>query len=151
MRRITHWSLFFFLLLASSTALGQSNYASLSGTVFDPQQKAILGAAVQLTSESTHASRQATSSDQGIFQITGLWPGEYKLAVQAQGFASMTQNVTLEVGQQMTLDVSPRFRLSVLRSRSGLTPETCCELLTRASEKSSSRPRCATCRSMVAC
>lgn len=106
MRKITHLSLFLFLLLFSSTALGQSNYASLSGTVFDPQQQAIPGASVQLTSDSTHASRHGTTNDQGIFQINGLLPGLYKLSVQAPGFASLNQNVTLEVGQQMTLDVS---------------------------------------------
>ena len=106
MRKITHLSLFLFLLSTSSTALGQSNYASVSGTVFDPQQKAIPGASVQLTSESTHASRQAATNDQGIFQVTGLLPGLYKLAVHAAGFAALNQNVTLEVGQQMTLDVS---------------------------------------------
>ena len=106
MRKITHLSLFLFLLSSSSTALGQSNYASLSGTVFDPQQQAIPGASVQLTSESTQASRQATTNDQGVFQITGLLPGQYKFSVQAAGFATLNQNVTLEVGQQMTLDVS---------------------------------------------
>ncbi len=106
MRKITHLSLFLVLLSSSSIALGQSNYASVSGTVFDPQQQAIPGASVQLTSDSTHASRQATTNDQGIFQITGLLPGQYKFSVQAPGFAPLNQNVTLEVGQQMTLDVS---------------------------------------------
>ena len=106
MRKITHLSLFLFLLSSSSVALGQSNYASVSGTVFDPQQQAIPGASVQLTSESTHASRQAATNDQGIFQITGLLPGLYKFSVHAAGFATLNQNVTLEVGQQMTLDVT---------------------------------------------
>ena len=105
MRKITHLSLFLFLLSSSSTALGQSNYASVSGTVFDPQQQAIPGASVQLTSETTHASRQAATNGQGIFQVTGLLPGLYKLSVHAAGFARLNQNVTLEVGQQMTLDV----------------------------------------------
>ncbi|HEY8188038.1 MAG TPA: carboxypeptidase-like regulatory domain-containing protein [Pyrinomonadaceae bacterium] len=94
------------LLLVPAAARGQSNYASLSGTVSDPQQNAIPGAAVQLTSESTHALRQVISNGQGLFQVTGLLPGAYKLDVQAQGFAPLTQTVTLEVGQQMTLDVS---------------------------------------------
>ena len=122
MRKITHLSLFFFLLSASSTAFGQSNYASLSGAVFDPQQKAIPAAAVQLTSESTRASRQITSNEQGIFQVTGLLPGEYKLAVQAQGFAPLTQNVTLEVGQQMVLDVS--LKLSSLTTSVDVKTDT---------------------------
>ena len=106
MRKITHLSLFLFLLSSSSTALGQSNYARVSGTVFDPQQQALPGATVQLTSDSTLASRQSTTNDQGIFQVTGLLPGLYKFSVHATGFAPLNQNVTLEVGQQMTLDVT---------------------------------------------
>jgi len=109
MRRLIPLPLFLFLLLGSTTALGQSNYANLSGTVFDPQQQAVAGAAVQLVSESTHAARQVTSNEQGVFQVTGLLPGDYKLTVQATGFAPLTQNLTLEVGQQMTLDVNVKL------------------------------------------
>jgi len=106
MRKTTSLFLFLFLLSISAAVPGQSNYASLSGTVFDPQQNAVPGATVQITSESTHASRQVASNEQGTFQVTGLLPGDYKLSVQATDFALLTQNVTLEVGQQMTLDVS---------------------------------------------
>ncbi len=109
MRKLNPLYLFSFLLFASSTSFGQSNYASLSGTVFDPQQKAVPGASVQITSDSTHASRQVTSNELGIFQVTGLLPGDYQLAVQAQGFAPLTLSVTLEVGQQMTVDVGLRL------------------------------------------
>ena len=86
--------------------LGQSNYASLRGTVFDPQGQAIAGASVQLVSASTHAVRRMTSNEQGIYQITALLPEEYQLSVQAPGFSASTQTVRLEVGQQMTHDVT---------------------------------------------
>jgi len=106
MRKLTKLSLLAFLLSVSSSALGQSNYASLSGTVFDPQQKAIPGAAVQLISDNTQASRSVNSNEQGLYQFTALLPGTYKLTVQAPGLTSLTKSVTLEVGQQMTLDIS---------------------------------------------
>src|SRR2546421_552370 len=99
---------FLFLLLCSFAAppvLGQSNYASLSGTVCDPQLQAIPGASVQVKSASTQATRQVNTDDQGVFQLTGLLPGEYTLTVQARGFAALTRMVNVEVGQQMTLDV----------------------------------------------
>src|SRR6266481_2725360 len=95
------------LLLSSLTftAVAQSNYASLSGTVYDPQHQAIPGAAVQLTADSTHAVRQVVSNEQGIFQITGLLPDLYQISVQASGFALLNQSVRLEVGQPTTLDI----------------------------------------------
>jgi hypothetical protein len=99
-------SLFLFVSLAAAPVWAQSNYAAVSGTVFDPQQQAIPGASVQLTSQGTQATRQVTSNDQGLFQMTGLLPGEYKLVVEAAGFALLNQNLRLEVSQQMILDVS---------------------------------------------
>jgi hypothetical protein len=104
MRKLTQLCLLFFLA-TSTTALCQSNYAGLSGRIYDPQQQSIAGATVQLTSDSTKVSRQAVTKDDGNFQLTGLLPGNYTLAVQASGFATLNQNVTLEVAQQMTLDL----------------------------------------------
>ena len=110
------------LLFAALPVFGQSNYAGLSGTVLDPQQRAIAGATAQLTSLSTQAARQVNSNDQGIFQIIGLLPGDYKLTVQARGFALLTQTLRLEVGQQMTLDVS--LKLSSVSSTVNVETQT---------------------------
>jgi hypothetical protein len=96
----------FTILLISLPVLGQSNYAVVNGTVLDPQQHALVGATVQLTSPGTQAIRRTSTNDQGIFQMPGLLPGEYEIAVEALGFARFTQNLRLEVGQQLTLDVS---------------------------------------------
>ena len=90
----------------SVSALAQSNYAMLGGTVVDPQQHVVVGATVQLTSVGTHAVRRVISNEQGMFQITGLQPGDYELNVEAKGFASVSQPLRLEVGQQLALDVS---------------------------------------------
>ncbi len=106
MRKLTSLFLFTFLLLTSVVAFGQSNYAVLSGTVFDPQQRVIPGAAVELVSASTHSARHVSSDEQGTFQISGLLPGDYDLNVQASGFAPFTKTLRLEVGQQLALDVS---------------------------------------------
>lgn len=95
-----------FLITISLSAFAQSNYAVLGGTVTDPQHKPLPGATVKLTSLTTDATRQVTSSAQGNFQITGLLPGEYELSVQSSGFASVKQPLRLEVGQQLTLDIS---------------------------------------------
>src|SRR6185369_7908260 len=85
---------------------GQSNYASLNGTVFDPKQQVVPGAALRLTAVSTEATRQVVSNEHGSYQITGLLPGEYKLTADASGFAAWSQTINLEVGQQMKCDVT---------------------------------------------
>jgi hypothetical protein len=96
----------FVLLLISVSASSQSNFATVGGTVADPQGKPLAGAQVQLTSSSTQAKRQVPSNDQGIFEITGLLPGDYSLSVQAPEFATLSQTLRLEVGQQMALNLA---------------------------------------------
>src|SRR4030095_8333582 len=84
----------------------QSNYAVVGGAVTDPQRRPVAGATVQITSLGTQAVRKVSSDAQGIFQITGLLPGDYELIVQATGFAPAKQQLRLEVGQQMSLEVA---------------------------------------------
>src|SRR5436853_980726 len=100
--------LLFFVCLPLS-AFAQSNYAVVGGTVTDPQHQPLAGATVQITSLSTRAARQVSSNEQGTFRITGLLPGDYELSVQVPGFAPLKQQLRLEVGQQLTLDVSLRL------------------------------------------
>jgi hypothetical protein len=93
-------------LLICVSAFGQSNYAGLGGTVADPQGKPFVGAELQLTASSTQAVRRATTNDQGIFEITGMLPGDYELKVRAPGFSPLTQSLRLEVGQHMALNLT---------------------------------------------
>ena len=65
---------------------GQSNYGSVNGTIFDPQQQVVPGASLRLTSITTEATRQLASNEHGGYQFTGLLPGEYKLTAEATGF-----------------------------------------------------------------
>src|SRR5437773_10657737 len=95
-----------FLLALSPGAFGQSNYAVVTGTVTDPQQGPVAGAAIVLTSKETHAERRGSTNSQGIFQITGVLPGEYDLSVAASGFAQLIRPLRLEVGQQLDLNLS---------------------------------------------
>src|SRR5438477_565137 len=92
-----------FLVILAPGTFGQSNYAVVSGTITDPQQGPVAGAAVVLTSNETHAERRVTTNSQGIFQITGILPGQYNLSVAASGFAQLTHALRLEVGQQLDL------------------------------------------------
>src|SRR5262245_47091297 len=96
----------FFLVCLPLPVFAQSNYGVVGGAIADPQHRPLAGATAQITSLSTGATRQVRSDEQGIFQITGLAPGDYELSVQAAGFASVKQQLRLEVGQRLTLDVS---------------------------------------------
>lgn len=96
------------LITALATAYAQSNYATVRGSVFDPQHHAIVGAHIHAKEASTGAEREVVSNATGLYEIAGLQPGTYTLAVDSQGFAQASQNVVLEVGQQATLDIALR-------------------------------------------
>ena len=94
------------IALISITAFAQSNYAFLRGTVTDEQHRVLSGATIALTSNATGAVRSTEANWQGLFELPGVLPGEYTLAVQAPGFAVLQQALRLEVGQQMSLEIS---------------------------------------------
>src|SRR5262252_6860582 len=102
MRRV----ILLFLLCVAPAAIGQSNYAVVSGTITDPQQGPVAGATVVLTPNETHAERRVRTNSQVIFQITGILPGQYSLSVTASGFAPLMHALRLEVGQQLDLNFS---------------------------------------------
>ncbi len=95
----------FMLLLVPFAAFGQSNYAIVSGTVLDPERRAVVGASIHVVSVATHAERVVSSNEEGIFQIPGLLPGDYKLTVKAPGFSEPDLSLRLEVGQQLSLEL----------------------------------------------
>src|SRR5437588_9050408 len=97
--------LLLFLLSFGFSALAQSHYAVLSGSVSDPAQRAIAGAAVQLKAVNTGATRHVVTNEQGLFEVPGLPPGDYQLTTQAQGFAPAHEALGLEVGQRLTVAI----------------------------------------------
>jgi hypothetical protein len=94
------------VLCLCAPVLAQSNFATLSGSVEDPQGGPVTGAALSLKSTATGETRNATVNSAGLFEIAGLKPGAYQLEVRASGFANVERTVELEVGQQMRLDLT---------------------------------------------
>lgn len=97
------------LATALATSHAQSNYAVVRGSILDPQHRPVAGARIHITASGTGAAREVTSNATGLYEIAGLQPGAYTLAVDSPGFTQATQNIALEVGQQATLDLQLRL------------------------------------------
>lgn len=94
--------------LASSTVFGQaqSNAADLRGVVRDATGAVVIGATVTARNPSTSTSKDATTNDEGYYQIVNLPPGVYEVTVEAANFKkAVLPGVTLTVGQSADLDV----------------------------------------------
>jgi hypothetical protein len=100
------WIWVFVCLSVISIFAQASATAELRGTVTDPNGSAIAGATVTATDSAKGITRTVTSDEQGNYVILSLPPSNYTVKIGATGFASRTvNNVLLEVGQQLALDV----------------------------------------------
>jgi hypothetical protein len=100
------------LVLGSGAAVSaQVNTASLSGTVFDPQNLGVKGAKVTLTNAATGATRTAVTDETGRYNLVGIPPGRYKMTVDGGGSFGTYENpsVVLTVGESASFD--PRLEL----------------------------------------
>lgn len=113
------------LLAGLLPAAAQSNYATLRGSIVDPQHRPIASAHVRLTAQATGAEREVTVNPSGLYELSGLQPGTYSLLVSSTGFAEAAQTVNLEVGQQATVDV----QLAVGKETQTVTASASAELL----------------------
>ena len=95
------------LLLAFSGGLpvhAQVNTASLSGLATDPSGAALPHATVTATDDATGYSRVVRTDAAGAYSLQDLPIGEYSLTVNAPGFSSISEQITLAVGQRARED-----------------------------------------------
>jgi hypothetical protein len=91
--------------LAAQAPLGAG---ALSGTIRDPHDTAVAGAKVALTEKSKGLVRQSESNESGSFLFPSVEPGLYVLGITKPGFNTFQADLSIEVGQLATIDVSLR-------------------------------------------
>src|SRR5438477_5929311 len=99
-------ALLLLLVVGCATASAQVNTATLSGTVSDPQGLPVGDAKVTVTNASTGAQRTAVTDDGGRYNLVGLQPGQYKMAVDGGANLAVYENpsMVLTVGEAATFD-----------------------------------------------
>src|SRR5215469_13761068 len=92
------------VVMASSLVLGQVAGATLSGSITDPSGLVVTGAQVSVANIATGVVRTVASDSAGFYIAPNLVPGQYRVKVDAKGFATSTADVILTVGSTQTLD-----------------------------------------------
>src|SRR5258708_16974901 len=89
-----------FVLLSSALLVAQTTLStgSIVGTVSDPSSAVVSGAKVVITNTGTNQTVTLTSNSSGAFSTGPLDPGNYKVQVSAKGFSTVSQSVTVQVG-----------------------------------------------------
>ena len=107
-------------LLVLPLAFGQSQFASLNGTVADATGAVTSGANVTVKNVASGESRKTVTNSDGFFSVSTLPAGNYQVTVEMRGFQkwvgsgialngsdSKTMNIALKVGAtNETVEVS---------------------------------------------
>ncbi|MEO6725694.1 MAG: carboxypeptidase-like regulatory domain-containing protein [Blastocatellia bacterium] len=89
----------------SLSALAQSTFSTLVGTVTDPNGAVVSGATVTVTNNGTTATRTATTDSVGNYIIPNLDSGDYQIAIEAKGFRKVNvQSVKLLARETIRID-----------------------------------------------
>src|SRR5690349_16199929 len=87
-------------LLFAATASAQTTFATLTGSVTDPNGAVIAGAQVTATATDSNYQYTAKSNDVGIYTIGQLLEGSYNLKVESPGFKTfLARDVRLAAQQ----------------------------------------------------
>ncbi len=95
-----------FALFLSFTLVAQVNTASLSGLVTDPSGAAVPSVTVTVTNPTTGYVRTVTTDNAGNYAFQNLPIGQYTVRVEAPGFSTTEENVTLNVAEKGRSDFS---------------------------------------------
>jgi len=91
-------------LTFSVAAFGQAEAGAITGTVRDSSGAVVGGAAVKVTSTTTGIERTATTGTVGQYNIPGLTPGMYDVAITTGGFSPYKTRTEVTVGGTATVD-----------------------------------------------
>jgi hypothetical protein len=92
------------LLLLTGIASAQFN-SSIQGVVTDASSAIVPGATVTVTNTATGVARQATTSDDGLYRVTNLGSGSYRVSVEFEGFRTAERpSVVLGITETVRAD-----------------------------------------------
>lgn len=111
MRSFASYLLSFFLLTLALAGVSsaQTPTGGVRGQVKDQSDAVVSGATVTARNKDTRAERAITTNSGGEYQIVNLPPGDYEVKVALQGFKTSLAPVTIQVGENITLE----FKLEV--------------------------------------
>jgi hypothetical protein len=93
-------------LTLSLAAQSEAGGATVTGAVTDPTGAVVAGAKVTISSDQTGFTREATSTDSGLYAFVRIPIGRYSLTVDKSGFKQVRRtDIDLAVGAVLTLDV----------------------------------------------
>jgi outer membrane receptor for ferrienterochelin and colicin len=92
-------------MTVAATAAAQTTTGTISGRVLDVQGAALPGATATARSPNLQGTREAVTSENGDYILTGLPSGPYTITFSLSGFQPQTRSVVLAPTQVLPLEV----------------------------------------------
>src|SRR2546425_11708616 len=83
------------LALLIATPASATIFGNVRGIVHDPQHRPVSGAHVTMHALTSDWSQNTESNAEGEFEFTAVAVGEYRVVVEAPGFARQEQRITV--------------------------------------------------------
>jgi len=96
-----------FIAAAGTQLFGQGQAGGVRGTVSDPSGAAVPGASVRAINVGTGVTTSTVSTSAGLYNLTSLPPGVYRVEVEKAGFKTLVRdNVTVPLAVVVGLDMT---------------------------------------------
>ena len=96
--------------------------ASLTGTITDPQGAVLPGVNIAALNSSTNVTRTGVTTDAGVYLITGLVTGTYKVTYTMPSFKTVAREIEVRTGERLRVDI--RLELGGLTDEIKVVAET---------------------------
>ncbi|MBM3769073.1 MAG: carboxypeptidase regulatory-like domain-containing protein, partial [Acidobacteria bacterium] len=93
------------VLLCALSAAAQTSTGNIAGRIADPSDAAVPDVSITATETNTGVERRVSANEDGLFTLSLLPPGTYRIAVQAQGFRPVARQAQLVVNQTLRVDI----------------------------------------------
>jgi hypothetical protein len=95
----------FITLILASSNVAQSPNGTINGRVLDPSGGAIVGAEITILNDATRVQYASKTNGEGIYVVTNLPPGPYRLQVGKQGFKTLIKpDIVLNVQDALAIN-----------------------------------------------
>lgn len=93
-----------FFAIFASMAFAQVTAGRVTGSVLDAQGAAVTGSTVALKNQATGLELTTVTSGSGSFTFPNVLPGDYQITFTSTGFQPVTQNVTVVLSQESSVN-----------------------------------------------
>jgi Carboxypeptidase regulatory-like domain/TonB-dependent Receptor Plug Domain len=100
------WILALLVVCAARTAAAQTELGTITGTIKDAQGAVLPGVTVSAVNAATNVTTVAVTNGQGVFLLSSLSGGRYKVTFTLASFAPVAREIDVRSGDRLRVDLA---------------------------------------------